>query len=113
MTYDATRNPFAGFSVLPEGPAANYYALTNDMIGAKELPVYGKSVRVLFGSGAPASVALVVVPLGENSDARTETLTCTATETLDFAVRRIVTVNGGATLPAGVTIHVLSDFRAS
>jgi hypothetical protein len=113
MPYDRSRDPITNASLaLPQadraGFARNWYALQAADIGAQELPRYGRALRVRIGSGG-STVTLVVVPVGETSDAATRTLVVDATETLAFGVRRVVSVNGGTSIPANTAIDVITD----
>lgn len=92
-----------------ESPARNWYTLTNADINAKELPTYGKAIRVRIGSGVTLPVVLEVVPVGEPDDNKVQTLQVDATETLPFGVRRVVTINGGATIPANVGVRIITE----
>jgi hypothetical protein len=99
---------YHSFAAPPPSPARNWYALTGVMIGALELPAYARAMRVRVGSTATPPVILVVVPLSEDSDAATQTITVDATETLAFGVRRVVSVNGGTSIPTGVEIQMVT-----
>jgi hypothetical protein len=62
-----------------------------------------------MSDAASVPLTLIVVPIAEESDASTRTLLVDATEYLPFCVRRIVSLNGGATIPTGVSIEVIRD----
>jgi len=107
MPYDAQRDPYAFTSGSLISVARNWYLLTNAMIGAQELPLYGRAMRVRNMTGAP--LVLVVVPISEPDDAATQTITVDQTEMLPFAVRRIVSINGGTTIPALTGVQVVTS----
>lgn len=106
MPYEAQRDLYSSFSGSLSSVARRWYLLENAMIGAQELPVYARALRVRNVTGAP--LVLVVVPLGEESDAATQVITVDTTELLPFSVRRIVSLNGAATIPAGTGIQVIT-----
>lgn len=108
MPRDLTRDPFSSHASGLGAPARKFYSLTNAMIGSVELPEYARALRVRMGSSAPAPVVLIVVPIAEDNDASTVTLTVDATELLPFGVRRILSVNGGSTIPSGVSVDLIT-----
>lgn len=107
MTYDRARD-LSTDNARSAGAARDWYALTNAMIGAQELPTYGRGLRVRMGSGASVPLTIVCVPVGEETDGNTRSLIVDATENLPLAVRRIVSLNAGATLPSGVSIDIIT-----
>ncbi len=108
MPYSQPLDPFAGTTATPISSARNWYALTNAMIGAAELPQYGKALRIRNGSGSV--LTLVVVPVAEASDAATDTVTIeTGVSYEPLGVRRLVSINGGATVPASVEIKIITQ----
>ena len=116
MPYDKTRDRYPGDQTSngfmipePHDPARNWYNLADSHIGAKELPVYGRSLRVRVTDAASTPVAFVLVPVGEMTDAATRTLNVDASEYVPYGVRRIVSINGGATVPAGVEVDVITE----
>lgn len=109
MTYDPNRMgiPGGGFNA---GPANNWYTLQNADIGAAELPKYGRALLITVGPAVALPLAIVVVPLAEPDDAQTRTITIydSGDQVIPRAVRRIVSIAGGATVPAGVQIDVVT-----
>lgn len=115
MAYIKSRDPFPpdrtanGFEISePHDPARNWYTLANANIGAAELPTYASAMRVRIGSTATPPLVMVVVPIGEQDDAQTRTITVDASEYLPFGVRRVVSLNGGATIPTGIEIQMIT-----
>lgn len=110
-SYDSSREPLKSDNARAAGPARDWYALQNTHIGAKELPKYGRGMYLRIGTsgtvGTPP-VTLVVVPIDETDDSATRTLVRDQSEYIPYAVRRIVSVNGGATLPTGVSIDIFT-----
>lgn len=114
MTYEKSKDPnkdrFPGISnAAGHGPARNWYSLQSGDIGTKELPVYGRSLGVRLAATATPPLVMVVVPIGELDDASTRTLYFDQTEIRTYGVRRIHSLNGGATMPTGVTIDLLTE----
>jgi len=109
MTYDRTKEPTVNENTRSGGSARNWYALQAGDIGTKELPKYARAFDVRLGSGAPSAVTLLVVPIGEMDDAATRTIVVSASETFARAIRRIVSINGAATIPAGVAIDLITE----
>jgi hypothetical protein len=116
MPYDKTRDRYPGDQTSngfmipePHDPARNWYTLADANIGAAELPTYARSMRVRVGSTATPPLVMVVVAIGEGTDATTRTITVDATENLPFGVRRIVSLNGGTTVPTGIEIQMVTD----
>lgn len=116
MGYDQSRDPYVSFTdplsggnAAASGAARDWYTLTNSMIGAQELPTYGRGMRVRLASNAVVPLTIVCVPIGESVDSNTRTVLVDATESLPFAVRRIVSLNAGATVPTGVSIDIITE----
>ena len=113
MAYDKKRDPnpqrMSGFSASTHGPARNWYALTADHIGAKELPRYARCIGLRLAPAFSGALTLVVVPISEKDDASTRTLIFDSTNIYTYSVRRIVTVNGGTTIPANVSLDLITD----
>jgi hypothetical protein len=108
MTYNAARDPFSTTTPTPISSGRNWYGVTGAMLGAAELPDYGKAMRVRNATGA--DLVLVVVPVAETNDATTDTLTFgQGVELLPFGVRRIVSINGGTTVPANSDIKIVTQ----
>lgn len=110
MPIDPTRREWFN-SEVPEGPAQRWYTLSNANIGAAELPLYGRALILSVGAAVALPVSIVVVPVGEPSDSATRTITITQAGSevvIPRGVRRIVSINGGATIPAGLQIDVVT-----
>lgn len=108
MTYDRSKDPTGTANANGSGAARNWYNLQASQIGAKELPAYGRSLRVRMGSAASVPLTMVVVPIDEADDATTQTLIVDKTEYVPYGVRRIVSINGGTALPSGISIDVIT-----
>lgn len=115
MPYDKTRDPYPGDQIKggfeipePHDPARNWYTLADANIGAAELPTYARSMRVRVGSTATPPLVMVVVPI-RATDAETRTITVDSSEYLPFGVRRVVSLNGGATVPTGIEIQMVTE----
>ncbi|SON55824.1 hypothetical protein HDIA_2283 [Hartmannibacter diazotrophicus] len=90
------------------GPARDWYTLTNAMIGAKELPTYGRALEIILDDAVNRPVTFVVVPIDETSDAATRSIPVYTSGPLPRSVRRIVSINGAAVVPAGVQVDVIT-----
>lgn len=113
MTYNKDLDPNkqkvpSELNPMTHGPARNWYSLVDAHIGTKELPAYGRSLRVRLSSSFSGTLTIVGVPIGEADDAATRTLYVDATETLPFGFRRIHSLNGGTTVPANCNIDVVT-----
>lgn len=109
MPRNPALDPYSATASGLNSPARSWYVLQAAHIGAQELPLYARALRVRLGPAVAGAVTLVVVPIGEPNDAATTTINVDATELLPFGVRRIVSVNGAATLPAGVDVDLITD----
>lgn len=111
MTYDSSRDRFASTALSPIGPGRNWYTLADADIGAKELPAYGKALHLSIGAAVSLPLSIVVVPIGEGNDATTRTLTYTQAGEFreDRGVRRIVSINAGASVASGLQIDVVTS----
>jgi hypothetical protein len=108
MAYDRTKDPAGARNADAAGPARDWYTLANADIGAKELPTYGRSLYVTVGSAVTVPVVVVVVPIGNTDDNATRSLSISTTGPLPLGVRRIVSINGGTTIPTGFQIDVVT-----
>lgn len=113
MSYDASRDPAPqrvdGVSARTHGPARNWYPLQTSHIGAKELPAYARCMHIRLAPAFVGSLTMVVVPIAEMDDASTRTQVIDSTNTYTFGVRRIVSLNGGASVPANVSIDLITE----
>jgi hypothetical protein len=110
VTYDSSRDRFASNAQSPISPGRNWYTLADADIGAKELPVYGKALHLSIGAAVSLPLSIVVVPT-DATDAATRTLTYTQAGEIreDRSVRRIVSIAGGTTVPAGLQIDIVTS----
>lgn len=109
MPYDRARDAAGSRNANANGPARNWYDLTDEHVGAQELPAYGRCLRVHIGDGATTPLTIVGVPIGETSDEAVHTVLVDETEYLLLGFRRIVSLDGGETIPEGVSIVVVTD----
>jgi len=114
MTYTRSLDPNQQkepdvLNAMTHGPARNWYPLLDSHLGAKELPAYGRALRIRLSSAFSGALAIVGVPIGELDDAVTRTSYVDATEVLQYGYRRIVSLNGGTTVPAGCNIDVITE----
>lgn len=80
--------------------ARSWRTLANADIGA-DLAAYALRVEVDPAQGQAAT--LVVLPTNSNTP---QTVRCWTTETLPFGIKKITSVNGGATIPSWIGIQI-------
>lgn len=107
MPYDPARD-LIGLGATHTSPGNSGYFLTNGMIGSAELPIYAKAIRVTAEASvaAPMTISMVMKDMGD-SDVQVHSF-FTGVELAPFMPRRITAINGGATIPAGVTIYIFT-----
>lgn len=109
MPYDQVRDAFAVHSGSRSGPARNWYTLAAADIGAKELPAYARAFEVILSFDVALPFTVQVVPIGAaDGDVRSITYYEPGRHAENRGIRRVVSVAGGTTVPAGVQIDLIT-----
>lgn len=88
-----------------DDPGNDALLVTDSMVGEKELPEYFKAIRVgINGYAVPDPVEIEVVFVGDLDEATNVIPFFAGAETIPIGIRRIVSINGAESVPAGVSI---------